>query len=394
MKARIEANSWLEPNNWQSKEATVYPQVTGCDMLQFNPTFEMKPETTEADTPSGYELDLSVPQARNLFPDLATPDLKDATVTLPEGVSIAPSAADGLVGCEATGSEGIDFPNHTRPDDEELHPNEAGEGEETGADGLSHLAPGHCPAKSKIGEAEVETPVLPPHTLKGSVYIAQPTCGVEGHPACTEASATNGELYGLYLELSGSGVIVKLHGKVEANPRTGQLTTTFEENPQLPFSELKLQLKGGSRAPLANPQACGQATTTSVLTPWSEPETPTAAPFSSFAVTGCGNPEPFAPAFLAQTTTPTAGGFSPFTVTLSRNDGEQDLSGLTVTTPPGLLGVLKSVAQCPEPQAQKGECGPQSLIGHTEVAAGAGSHPFWVVGSVYSRGRTRLRRSG
>ncbi len=136
LKARIEANSWLEPNNWQSKEATVYPQVTGCDMLQFNPTFEMKPETTEADTPSGYELDLSVPQARNLFPDLATPDLKDATVTLPEGVSIAPSAADGLVGCEATGSEGIDFPNHTRPDDEELHPNEAGEGEETGADGL------------------------------------------------------------------------------------------------------------------------------------------------------------------------------------------------------------------------------------------------------------------
>jgi hypothetical protein len=387
LNARIEADSWLEPANWQSKEATVYPQVTGCNMLQFNPTFELKPETTQADTPSGYEVDLSVPQARNLFPDLATPDLKNATVTLPEGLSVSPSTADGLVGCQATGPEGIDFPNHTRPDGEEMHPDEAGEGEEIGADGLSHLAPGHCPAKSKVGEVEIETPVLPPHTLKGSMYVAEPTCGVAGHQACTEASATNGELYGIYLEVAGSGVVVKLRGKVEANPGTGRLTTTFSENPQLPFSELKLKLKGGERAPLANPQTCGVATATSSLEPWSAPESgASATPLSSFGVSGCGSPQPFAPGFLAQTSTPIAGGFSPFTLTFSRSDGEQNLSGLTVTTPPGLLGVLKSVVQCPEPEAQKGECGPQSLIGHTQVAAGAGSHPFWESGTVYLTG--------
>jgi hypothetical protein len=318
---------------------------------------------------------------------LATPDLKDATITLPEGLSISPSAADGLVGCRATGSEGIDFPNHTRPDGEEMHPDEAGEGEEIGADGLSHLAPGHCPAKSKIGGAEVETPVLPPHTLKGSVYIAEPTCGVEGHPACTEASATNGELYGLYLEVAGSGVIVKLHGKVEANPKTGQLTTTFQENPQLPFSELKLKLTGGPRAPLANAQTCGEATTTSALTPWSAPESgPPATPFSSYTVSGCASPMPFVPGFLAQTSTPLAAGFSPFTMTLSRNDGEQNLVGVTVTMPPGVAGMLSKVPLCGEPQAQAGTCSEASKIGTVNVAAGAGSEPLWLPGSVYLTG--------
>ena len=79
-------------------------------------------------------------------------------------------------------------------------------------------------------------------------------------------------------------------------------------------------------------------------------------------------------------------GFSPFTLTLSRKDGEQDLSEVTVITPPGLLGMLSQVSLCAEPQASNGGCGEQSLIGHTEVAVGAGSHPFWVQGKVFLTG--------
>ncbi len=222
----------------------------------------MQPETTQADTPSGYEVDLKVPQSTNLFPVLATPDLKDATVTLPAGVSVSPSAADGLVGCQENGPEGIDIPSGERP------PDEAGEGEEIGADGLSHLVKGHCPAASKIGTVELETPLLPAHALTGTCIWPSPSAAGRASRPCTEASATNGELYGLYLEIEGNseghsdGVIVKLKGKVSANPATGQLTTTFSENPQLPFSELRLKLKGGARAPLANPQSCGTFATT------------------------------------------------------------------------------------------------------------------------------------
>jgi hypothetical protein len=391
MKGKIEMDSWIDPGHWVSGEAPVYQAgktqaVSGCNMLQFNPTIEMAPEETQADTPSGYVVNLKVPQAPNISSDLATPELKDAEVSLPAGVAVSPGAADGLVACQEAGPEGINITHGWTPTGPQpLDPADP-ESMEIGPDGLPHVAPGHCPSASQIGTVEIATPLLT-SPLLGHVYVAQPLCGAEGQPACTESEAAAGNLFRLYLEVAGSGVIVKLEGKVSANPQTGQLTAKFEENPQLPFSELKLRLNGGARAPLANPQTCGPATTTSSLEPWSAPESgPAATPFSSFDVSGCASPQPFAPGFLAQTSTPIAGAFSPFTLRFSRSDGEQNLSGLTVSTPPGLLGVLKSVVQCPEPQAQKGECGPQSLIGHTQVAAGAGSHPFWESGTVYLTG--------
>jgi len=385
LRASIEMNSWVNPQHWVSKEAPMYEAnptqgMSGCNMLQFNPTIELAPETTQADTPSGYEADLKVPQTPNLAPVLATPDLRNAEVTLPEGVSVSAGAADGLVGCKERGPEGIELGNNNTVG------HEVQEGEELGPDGLPHAARGHCPPASQIGTVEVATPVLA-NPLKGHVYLAQPKCGGEGQPACTEASATNGELYGLYLEAEGSGVIVKLKGTVSADLATGRLTTRFRENPQLPFSELRLQLTGGPRAPLANPQSCGEARTTSVLEPWSAPESGApATPFSSFTVTGCGSPMPFAPGFLAQTTTPTAGAFSPFTLTFSRHDREQDLAQIIVNTPPGLLGKIAGIPECPEAQANAGTCSPSSQIGTASAAAGAGSHPFWVSGPVYFTG--------
>jgi hypothetical protein len=386
--AKVEANSWEEPNHWVTAESVAYPRIEGCDRLQFNPEVHVSPEpsppdnqpgTTQVDSPGGYAVNLTVPRAETQWNLLSSPELKDVTVTLPSGVSISPSAANGLEGCPATGPNGIDIPHGT------AHPDEAGEGETIGPDGLSHLTAGHCPSKSQVGEVEISTPLLE-HPLTGALYIAQPKCGGASQPACTEASATNGELYGLYLEAAGSGVIVKLAGKVSADPVTGQLTTTFQENPELPVSEISVKLHGGPRAPLASPQTCGTATTTTVLEPWSAPITPNATPTSSFNVVGCGASMPFAPSFTAGTIAPTSGAFSPFTLTFSRNDGEQDLSALTVTTPPGLLGVLKSAPRCPEPQAQNGECGAESAIGHTQVAAGAGPTPLWESGTVYITG--------
>jgi hypothetical protein len=388
LKARIEADSWDEPARWVSAESTTYPQITGCDMLQFQPTLEVAPPTeeTQADTPAGYEVDLKVPQAPNLSPFLAAPELKDATVTLPEGLSLSPGAADGLVGCRETGPEGINITHGWTPTGEEPIDGADPEATEIGADGLPHVAPGHCPAASQVGTVEVETPLLPAHTLTGRVYAAEPQCGSEGQPACTEASAANGELFGLYLEFEGEGTIFKLKGNVSANPSTGRLTTQFEEDPQLPFSELKLKLDGGPRAPLSNPQTCGTFTTASDLSPWSSPETPDAMPSSFFTVTGCGAGALFAPSFSAGTTIPIAGGFSPFTLTFSRHDGEQDLSGLTVNMPEGLLGKLAGIVECGEAEANAGTCPAASRVGAATAAAGAGSAPLWESGPVYLTG--------
>jgi hypothetical protein len=351
----IEADSWQNPGVFVSALPAASPAVTGCGLLSFNPALDVTPETTQADAPTGLGVDLQVPQT-DAPATLATPELKDATVTLPAGMSVSPSAADGLQACS----------------DAQI--------------ALSSSAPGSCPSASQIATVKVTTPLLP-NPLEGQVFVAQPGCS-----PCTNADAADGNLFRLFLQAQGSGVVVKLAGTVSANPSTGRLTATFKNNPQLPFSDLKLQFKGGSRAPLATPQTCGVFTTTSHLVPWSAPETPDATPSSSFGVSwdgaggACPASLPFAPSFTAGTVVPKAAGYSPFTLTLARADREQDLSQLQVHMPPGLLGMLSSVPLCGEPQAALGTCSPASRIGTTTVAAGPGSNPFYLSGPVYLTG--------
>jgi hypothetical protein len=377
--ARLETDSWAAPGQWQSAQSTVYPHVGGCSLLQFAPTVEVRPEVSESESPSGLDVRIKAPQNPNNFPVLATPDLKAVTMTLPEGMTVSPGAADGLTGCEATGPNGIDMPGAP------LHPDEAGEGEEIGADGMSHLSAGHCPLSSQIGTVQITTPLLA-DPLEGHVYLAAPQCGGGGQAACTSADATNGRLFGLYLEGEGSGVVIKLAGRVSVDPTTGRLTARFTDLPQQPVSEVSLHLMGGPRAPLANPRACGQAITSADITPWSAPVTPDALPSASFLVTWNGNLEgcpatlPFAPTLTAGSLSAAAGRFSPFTLTLQRADRSQDLSRLQVKMPAGLLGMLSSVPLCAEPQASQGTCPEASLIGSTSVTVGSGSHPFLVNG--------------
>ena len=356
----IEADSWEEPESWVHDAAQAQP-VAGCNLLRFQPSIAVTPESAVADEPTGYEVDVQVPQSQSVgLEGLATPPVKETTVKLPAGVSISPAAADGLVACPAEGPEGID---------------------------LAQAGPGHCPQASQVGTLEALTPLLA-EPLHGQVYVAQPGCGGAGQAPCGEGDALDGNLFGLYLQIEGSGVTVKLRGTVSANPATGRLTATFSDLPQLPFSDLKLTLKGTPRAPLANPQACGEAVTTSDFTPWSSPETPDANPSSAFAVTGCEG-SPFAPTFQAESTSAAAGAYTSFSATFGRADRMQDLSGIQVQTPPGLAGMISHVALCGEPQAASGTCPAASRVGTATAGAGAGSHPFWVSGPVYLTGPYR-----
>ncbi len=363
--SRIQAESWEDPGHVVSGETTVYPSLTGCDLLSFTPSLSFAPSvgeggTTQADEPSGYTTVVKVPQT-TAFSELATPDVKDVSVTLPEGVALSPSAADGLQGC----------------DEAQI--------------ALDSTSGGACPLASQIGTVEAISPDLP-NPLEGHVYLASPKCGGEGQPACTAASASNGELFGLYVEVQGPGFTVKLPGIASVDPATGRVTARFENVIQQPISEFKLHLKSGPRAPLANPQSCGAATTASDLTPWSSPVTPDATGTSSFNVDWDGNGGacpagmPFSPGFTAGTVSPVGGAFSAFTLTFSRHDREQDLSGLSLTMPPGLLGKLAGIPLCGEPQAAQGTCGAGSQVGTTTVAAGSGSQPFWTQGRVYLTG--------
>ena len=392
--ARAEVESWGRLGRPVSSEAPVYSQLNGCDLLQdqFHPAVSMAPSdagsgpiqegSSQADAPSAYSFKLNSPQAE-AFAESATPEIKNVTVTLPEGVSVSPAGGDGLAACSAKGPEGIDIPTGVNSAGQPLHDNEAGEGEEIGADGMSHLAKGHCPLASTLGTVDIFTPVLPTRCggegqaackepdeaapLQGHVYLAQPECGGEGQQECSNAYAEgkggpsgDGHLFGLYIEAEGSGVIIKLPGTVSANPATGQLTATFKENPQLPFSELQLHLHGGPRAPLANPQTCGSFATASTISSWAEQEASGISP--SFNVDWDGNGGacpaslPFAPSATAGTTSPVAGAYSPFTFQIVRQDREQDLGKVEGTLPDGLLAKLAGVAECGEAEANAGIC--------------------------------------
>jgi hypothetical protein len=395
--ATLRVDSWQEPgsvregrySDYAEKTATL-PAVTGCDALSFAPEVEVLPDTLSADEPVGLGVNVKVPQSERPG-TVATPDLRDAVVTLPEGMSISPGIVDGIQACDESGPDGINF--------------EGPESEEVGLGGELQLAAGHCPDASIVGSAEAITPLLG-EPVKGHVYLARPLCGGPRQNACTNQDALDGHLYQLYLELGGTGALasaginIKAHGYTEANPATGQLTTKFLENPQTPFSELKIDLDGGPRAPVDNPAACGAAVTTADLTPWSAPGitpeglsvagTADATPSSFFEVDlagdGLGTPcpnLPLDPGFTAGTVSPQAGSFSAFTLNFSRQDREQDLAGIQVQTPPGLLGMLSSVPLCGEPAASQGTCPVASEIGTTRVASGAGSHPFEIGGNVY-----------
>jgi hypothetical protein len=345
LEGSLSVDSWENPGVFVTKTGSI-PAFTGCEALSSSPAVAVTPETTQAASPSGYEVDLGIPQNLGAY-ELATPDLRSTAVALPVGTVVSPAAANGLGVCTEA---------------------------QVGLGSGSSVA---CPDSSKIGTLEAVTPVLA-NPIVGSVYVA------------AQNANPFGSLLAIYLAAEAPGVQVKLAGEIRLDPATGRITTTVQGLPQAPVSAIKLHLFGGPGAALANPSLCGSYTTNTQLTSYSSltPQEPS----SAFQITSgpggapCTGAQPFSPGLTAGTTNNQAGGFSPLTLTVSRNDGDQELSGITLHTPPGLLGLIKSVALCGEPQAAQGTCGAGSLIGHTTVAAGAGPDPLYVQGQVFLTG--------
>lgn len=335
---RLRARSWNDPGTWSS--ATSAPEmVSGCERQRFDANIGVFADPAVADSPTGLTVDLRIPQNQN--PDgLGTPPLRRTVVQLPEGLAVSPSAADGLQGCTPA-----QF-------------------------GLNSKADSTCPPASDIGDVSITTPLLP-DPMEGDIYLAQPT---------------SSQLLSIYLVVRGPGLVVKLPGSIDADPTTGRLTATFDNTPMVPFSRFLLQFKGGPRAPLATPATCGPKTTAANLTSWNGSMAPVNTT-STFDVVGCSGG--FAPSFVAGSTNPLAGRNTGFLLRLSRSDGAQEISGMDVTLPAGLTGRLASVPMCGEAQAASGTCGPESQVGTTRVASGAGTSPFNLGGRVYLTGPYR-----
>src|SRR6201994_193354 len=341
------STSYLELETYGPVEktslATTPPvKVEHCDKVPFAPTATVTPETSQYESPDGATTDVRVPQFEKSS-QINTADIADAHVTLPEGLTLNPSAVNGLKACTQT----------------QLH--------------RGSTAPVECPPESKIGTVNIETD-LPPGSLAGNVYLGQ----ADG------TSAITGPPYLVFIDAeSVYDVSVRLEGQAVPDPATGRLTVSFLNNPQLPFSDLTLTMKGGPRSPLANPLSCPAASTSFAFTAYTGGSFAATTPFG---VSGCPASTPFA---LTQTTansSPNAGAYTHYTFNLARADGNQYLGKVSTTLPAGLVGEIPHITRCPEPQAQTGACPAASKIGTATAYVGAGSDPSPFSGPVYLTG--------
>jgi hypothetical protein len=380
----LRTSPWAEPSDVITAPASLgtfvdchpatYQNDTEHPTLRFTPPGEKsqseqygeKEAVAGPDSPSPIDLNLTLPQSGSPA-GIATPDLKNLELTLASGLTLNPAAAEGLGVC--TDAE---FALH-----------------------VSKPASSEC-LKAQIGTVEIYTPLLPTATgkaehtpgeagqLKGQLFVGEPKCG----GPCTAEDAADGKLFRLLLQVQDpkAGLVVKLEGKADVNQDTHQLETVFENQPQLPFEEVQVKLKSGPRAPIATPQVCGTVTSTASLKPWSAPEAEAFNVASRTFQVSCSGGG-FSPKLDAGTGYPAAGQFSDFDLTLSRNDGEGDLSQVTVHTPPGLTAKIANVPVCEEPQASEGNCSEASQIGTFTALAGAGPNPLVVPeGKVYLTG--------
>ncbi len=362
----LRVNSWQDQADWSeasflSHDTSHQPiGADGCEKLPFAPTVHVQAQPGSAASPSSLSVKVHIPQSTGPGQN-ATAHLKKAVVTLPAGVTVNAAAANGLGACTPAQ---IGLANGDSPS---------------------------CPNSSKVGSVEIETPLLE-RPLTGAVYLAQ------------QHQNPFGSLLAVYLVAEGSGVVVKLPGKVDVDPSTGQVTATFDDNPQLPFEDLAVRFFGGSGAALVAPSSCGSYETRATFTPWSgtAPVTDT----DTFAIgTGPnGGPCPsggFEPGFSAGSTSPTAGGHSPFVLSVSREDGAQALGSIEAKLPKGLLARLKGIPYCPDAalasiptaagsgaaQIAAPSCPAASQIGAVRVGAGAGGNPVYVnTGRAYLAG--------
>ncbi len=358
-------------------------QLDGCDAVPFDPSIKVDPGTAAVDSPSPATVTTEMPfeNPEEGGSDIAQSQLRVAEVTLPEGMGLNPSGSVGLVACTDA-----QFRKGERVQDNS------------------------CPAASKIGTVEIETPPLPPGSLKGDIYV-----GEQKSP-----EPTSGEEFRVLVEAKSKryGIVVRLVGHTRANTTTGQLTTVFNEQlvgplagklpeglPQVPFESVKLHFDGPHLV-LSSPSTCSEQTTTSHMVPWSDP-TGSATPISKFTLTsepGGGScpttlaARKFVPGYTANTDSQKAGAYSPFRVNISRTDGQQEVKLVDVTLPKGLTGKLAGIPYCSEAaingarriggttEQATPSCSSNSQIGTTTTAAGTGASPLSLPGKVYLAG--------
>jgi hypothetical protein len=376
----VRADSMLDPGNFAEALAPAIDAggnpvpMSGCEAVPFDPQISAAPTTKLTENPSGLDFSVDLPN-QGLLDRKAVSETepKKVVVTLPQGLTVNPSLAEGVGVCTEA---------------------------QYAAEKITSSVGAGCPQASKLGSVVAKTPLIEDQ-FEGAAYLAAPYANPFG---------TLSALY-LVLRSPARGVIVKQAGRIEFDPKTGQITTSFDHLPPVPYSSFKFHFREGARAPLATPPACGTYVTTAKMTPFSakgDAEALTAT--SAFEIDrgtdggACpsGGLPPFRPGLIAGSINNAAGRFSPFNVRLFRTDSEQELTRFSIKLPPGVVGKLAGVPFCPEAgiaqaKARTGihggaeeinspSCPAASEIGHSLAGAGVGQSLAYAPGKLYLAG--------
>jgi hypothetical protein len=365
---------------WQAK-LPPGARTTGCDSVPFDPSLEVDAGTNNVDSPSAATVTTTLPfdPAKEGGEGISQSHVRKAEISLPQGMGLNPSGAQGLVAC----TDG-QFKKGVR-----TYTNE-------------------CPANSKVGTVEVESPPLA-EPLVGDVYVGEQQSN----------DPESGKLFRILLEAKSEaeGIDARLVGLVKANKTTGNLTAVITDQltgefagqlpeglPQVPFKEIRIHFDGAKNT-LTSPPVCS-AEGTSLFEPWARPGTNVAAKSSvtlSSDPTGGACPatmaaRKFTPLYKAKVDSSKAGAYSPLHVNIARRDGEQELKVVNVTLPKGLTGKLAGIPYCSEGaiaavagKSGKAEqtspsCSGDSLIGTVTTKSGSGANPLQLGGKAYLAG--------
>jgi len=329
LEMRVSASSWVEPGVFDTATAS-FPEINGCNALTYGPSLTIEPTNRLAGAPTGLDITFKSPPA--VGPEVSEPSqTRDIRVKLAEGFTINTSAAEGLDVCSAAQVK------------------------------FGKRKPAQCPDAAKLAGFETEIPALP-RRLKGAIYLREPEPG---------------NLFRFWAVADDLGANVKLPGRLIVDERTGQVETVLLDAPQAPLREVKILLKSGYRAPLVNPPACGNYSSSYEFVPWSggQPERNFSPVTIDVACEGRGG---FDPKLQAGSANPTGGEHTRFLFTLTREDGEQNPAALDVTLPKGLTATFVGIPRCNGAAADLGQCPAASRIGRVVAAAGAGPRPLWI----------------
>ncbi|HXS32865.1 MAG TPA: fibronectin type III domain-containing protein [Solirubrobacterales bacterium] len=375
------ASSWQQPAQVSAQalnrtSAGAQAEMS-CKSLVFTPKPLGQLNDTKASSPSGYSFRLTEDLANLINPDQFThPPVRKAIVSLPPGVSVNPSVGAGLGVCSAA---------------------------QYAAESAFSPQGANCPNTSKLGDFEVKTPLFDGR-FEGAIYLAAPY----DNPFNTLVSVY------LVARLPERGLLIKLAGRVDPDPGTGNLLASFDGLPQLPYTDLDLTFRTGQRAFLVTPPACGPATSQIEMTPWAlafSPGHSGAAPFapahaatSTQITTGIGGgpcpagTPPFNPAVVAGGVNSNVNSYTPYFIHITRQDTEQELTSYALTLPEGITGKLAGIPFCPEAaiaaarsksgvaEERSPSCPAASEVGHVQTGYGVGDSLTYTNGKIYLAG--------